>query len=80
MLLHLSIPVLLSSALILLYSTLNPSPTMSQRALLLHEVGKPLTVGDRPIPRPGENQLLVKVLVAGRKKPKLPPSKETHAD
>jgi NADPH2:quinone reductase len=38
-----------------------------QRALLLHEVGKPLTLGDRPIPQPGENQLLVKVLVAGRK-------------
>lgn len=40
---------------------------MSQKALLLEEVGKPLVVGDRPIPQPGKNQLLVKVLVAGRK-------------
>ncbi|KAH7165339.1 chaperonin 10-like protein [Dactylonectria macrodidyma] len=38
---------------------------MSQRALLLEEVGEPLVVGSRPIPQPGENQLLVKVLVAG---------------
>ncbi|KAF5972402.1 zinc-type alcohol dehydrogenase [Fusarium coicis] len=40
---------------------------MSQKALLLHELGKPLTLGYRTIPEPGENQLLVKVLVAGRK-------------
>ncbi|KAF5587644.1 zinc-type alcohol dehydrogenase [Fusarium subglutinans] len=38
---------------------------MSQKALLLEEVGKPLTVGHRSIPEPSENQLLVKVLVAG---------------
>ncbi|KAH8749375.1 chaperonin 10-like protein [Diaporthe sp. PMI_573] len=38
---------------------------MSQKALLLEELGKPLVVGDRPIPQPGKNQLLVKVLVAG---------------
>ncbi|KAH7024154.1 chaperonin 10-like protein [Ilyonectria destructans] len=38
---------------------------MSQRALLLQEVGKPLVVGERSIPQPGHNQLLVKVLVAG---------------
>ncbi|KAF5229138.1 hypothetical protein FAUST_10610 [Fusarium austroamericanum] len=38
---------------------------MSQKALLLHEVGKPLIAGTRPIPQPGKNQLLVKVLVAG---------------
>jgi NADPH:quinone reductase-like Zn-dependent oxidoreductase len=40
---------------------------MSQRALLLHEVGKSLAAGDRPIPQPSKNQLLVKVLVAGRR-------------
>lgn len=40
---------------------------MSQRAILLQEVGKPLVVGSRPIPQPGKDQLLVKVLVAGRK-------------
>jgi NADPH:quinone reductase len=40
---------------------------MSQKALSLEEVGKPLIVGHRTIPEPGENQLLVKVLVAGRK-------------
>ncbi|KAH7137465.1 chaperonin 10-like protein [Dactylonectria estremocensis] len=38
---------------------------MSQSALLLQEVGKPLVAGSRPIPQHGENQLLVKVLVAG---------------
>jgi D-arabinose 1-dehydrogenase-like Zn-dependent alcohol dehydrogenase len=40
---------------------------MSQKALLLEAVGKPLTLGERLIPQPGKNQLLVKVLVAGRK-------------
>ncbi|KAF4341694.1 zinc-type alcohol dehydrogenase [Fusarium beomiforme] len=38
---------------------------MSQKALLLEEVGKPLILGSRPIPKPGKDQLLVKVLVAG---------------
>ncbi|KAF5685451.1 hypothetical protein FDENT_6265 [Fusarium denticulatum] len=38
---------------------------MSQEALLLEEVARPLTLGHRTIPEPGENQLLVKVLVAG---------------
>lgn len=42
-------------------------PVMSQKALLLKAVGKPLVLGDRPVPQPGENQLLVKVLVAGRR-------------
>lgn len=54
-----------------MYSYLNSSPntetTMTQRALLLEEVGKPLILGHGPIPQPPENQLLVKVLVAGRK-------------
>lgn len=40
---------------------------MSQKALLLEEVGRPLVLGSRPIPQPDQNQLLVKVLVAGRK-------------
>ena len=39
---------------------------MSQKALLLRKVGTPLVLGDRPIPQPGQDQLLVKVLVAGR--------------
>jgi D-arabinose 1-dehydrogenase-like Zn-dependent alcohol dehydrogenase len=39
---------------------------MSQKALILREVGTPLVLGDRPIPKPGQNQLLVQVLVAGR--------------
>jgi hypothetical protein len=73
MFLHLYIPILLCSAFILLYSILDTSTstkttaTMSQKAHLLHEPGKPLTLGNRPIPQPGDNQLLVKVLVAGRK-------------
>lgn len=40
---------------------------MSQKALLLEAVGKSLILGERLIPQPGKNQLLVKVLVAGRK-------------
>jgi hypothetical protein len=40
---------------------------MSHKALLLQEVGKPLVVGVRPMRHPGKNQLLVKVIVAGRK-------------
>lgn len=51
-----------------LRSALSSTDTaMSQKALLLHEAGTPLVAGYRPIPQPGENQLLVKVLVAGRK-------------
>ncbi|KAI5240359.1 hypothetical protein E4T42_08388 [Aureobasidium subglaciale] len=38
---------------------------MSQNALLLHNVGEPLALGKRPIPQPDQDQLLVKVLVAG---------------
>ncbi|KAI4740658.1 hypothetical protein E4T50_08904 [Aureobasidium sp. EXF-12298] len=38
---------------------------MSQAALLLQGVGEPLVLGERSIPQPGEDQLLVKVLVAG---------------
>ncbi|KAH6672662.1 chaperonin 10-like protein [Plectosphaerella plurivora] len=38
---------------------------MSQQALLLEKVGAPLVLGTRPIPKPGKDQLLVKVLVAG---------------
>ncbi|KAK0117870.1 hypothetical protein ONS95_012190 [Cadophora gregata] len=38
---------------------------MSQKALIVRELGAPLILGDRLIPRPGPNQLLVKVLVAG---------------
>jgi hypothetical protein len=80
MLSHLFIPVLISSTVILLYSIPSTSTTMSQRALLLPEIGKPLTIGDRPIPQPGENQLLVKVLVAGRKNHKPLLLKKNHAD
>ncbi|KAH6724996.1 putative zinc-type alcohol dehydrogenase-like protein [Leptodontidium sp. MPI-SDFR-AT-0119] len=36
---------------------------MSQNALLLRGVGTPLVLGSRPIPKPGPNQLLVKVIV-----------------
>ncbi|EHL02191.1 GroES-like protein [Glarea lozoyensis ATCC 20868] len=38
---------------------------MSQKALVLREIGTPLVPGDRPIPQPGQNHLLLKVLVAG---------------
>ena len=87
MFLRLSIPLLLGSTLVLLYSILNTprtaktttTATMSQqRALLLHEAGKPLTASTRQIPQPGENQLLVKVLVAGRKLPPHPKPTPTN--
>ena len=38
---------------------------MSQIALVVSEVGKPLTKTERPIPTPGENQVQVRVTVAG---------------
>ncbi|KAH7371834.1 putative zinc-type alcohol dehydrogenase-like protein [Cadophora sp. MPI-SDFR-AT-0126] len=38
---------------------------MSQKALLLRQLGTRLVLGERPIPQPGQNQLLTKVLVAG---------------
>ncbi|RAH67864.1 zinc-binding alcohol dehydrogenase family protein [Aspergillus aculeatinus CBS 121060] len=37
----------------------------TQTALLVTEIGKPLTKGTRPIPEPQENQVLVKITVAG---------------
>jgi D-arabinose 1-dehydrogenase-like Zn-dependent alcohol dehydrogenase len=37
----------------------------NQQALALTEVGKPLSLITRPIPKPTETQILVKVLVAG---------------
>ncbi|KAK2781925.1 hypothetical protein FQN53_000268 [Emmonsiellopsis sp. PD_33] len=37
---------------------------MSQKALLLHAVGTPVVLEERPIPEPGENELLVKVTAA----------------
>lgn len=46
--------------------SLRPMTVMPQKAILLHEIGKPLTLGDRQIPQPAENQLLLKVHVAGR--------------
>ncbi|PPJ53935.1 hypothetical protein CBER1_05844 [Cercospora berteroae] len=48
-----------------LRSALSTDTVMSQKALLLHEAGTSLVAGHRPIPQPGEDQLLVKVLVAG---------------
>ena len=48
------------------YFVIYPPTAMSQKALLLREVGTPLVLGDRPISQPGQDQLLVKVLVAGR--------------
>lgn len=53
----------LATILISLY--LNPDRNMSQKALLLRQIGTPLVLGSRRIPQPGMNQLLVKVIVAG---------------
>ncbi|KAL1847890.1 hypothetical protein Plec18167_004854 [Paecilomyces lecythidis] len=37
----------------------------TQRAIVLHAVGSPVVLEERPVPEPGEDQLLVKVTVAG---------------
>ena len=49
------------------FSTNSPSVhvKMSQIALVVNEVGKPLARAERPIPTPGENQIQVKVTVGG---------------
>jgi len=51
----------------LLRLALDLETVISQKALLLKEVGKLLVIGDCPILQPGKNQLLVKVLVVGCK-------------
>jgi NADPH:quinone reductase-like Zn-dependent oxidoreductase len=38
---------------------------MSQKALLLEKPGQPMVLAERPIPEPKENQVLVKVAIAG---------------
>ncbi len=58
--------IYLIAAILVYFYFLNSEKAMSQKALLLREVGTPLVLGNRPIPQPGQNQLLVKVLVAGR--------------
>jgi hypothetical protein len=65
--LYLSISALLTYTCLLLHSAPGTETTMSQKALVLHEVGEPLLASSRSIPQPGRDQLLVKVLVAGRK-------------
>jgi hypothetical protein len=65
--LHFLVLVLLAYTYPLLRLTLSTRIAMSQKALLLHEVGKSLIAGNRPIPQPRRDQLLVKVLVAGSK-------------
>lgn len=35
--------------------------TAQQKAVFVTEVGKPLELGKRDIPKPGENQVLIKV-------------------
>lgn len=61
---YLFILILLSSTYRLLQSDIEQA--MTQKAIVLDEVGKPLFVGSRSIPQPGKDQLLVRVLVAGR--------------
>jgi hypothetical protein len=65
--LHFLVLVLLAYTYPLSRLTLSTRIAMSQMALLLHEVGKSLIAGNRSIPQPGRDQLLVKVLVAGSK-------------
>ena len=45
-------------------STLKLAVTM-QNAVVVKEIGKPVTLIEQPIPAPGENEVLVKVAVAG---------------
>jgi Zn-dependent alcohol dehydrogenases len=37
----------------------------TQKAIVLHAVGSRVVLEERPVPEPGEGQLLVKVIVAG---------------
>lgn len=55
----------IAALIICFYFLLYPQNTMSQKALILREVATPLILAHRPIPQPGKDQLLVKVLVAG---------------
>lgn len=41
-------------------------PTI-QNALVVAEIGKPVTKSTRPVPKPNENEVLVKTITAGRK-------------
>ena len=47
-------------------------------ALVVSEVGKPVTLIKRPIPTPSEGEILIKVTVCGRKKPHLKPPHSTR--
>ena len=38
---------------------------MSQKALVLKKIGQPLVIVERPIPEPRENEVLVKIAIAG---------------
>lgn len=40
---------------------------MSQKALFVTEVGKPVTLGTRAIPTPGPGEILIKVTATQRK-------------
>jgi NADPH:quinone reductase-like Zn-dependent oxidoreductase len=37
----------------------------TQKSIVLHAVGSPVVLEERPVPEPGEGQLLIKVTVAG---------------
>ncbi|MCJ1402735.1 hypothetical protein MMC11_005956 [Xylographa trunciseda] len=37
----------------------------TQKAIVLEQIGAPLTLGERPIPTPGEGEVLIKVTVCG---------------
>lgn len=57
------------SGVLNLTSTFSSNPQIkmaTQRALLVQEIGKPLVlVHDRLVPEPGQDQILIKVAVAG---------------
>jgi NADPH2:quinone reductase len=36
-------------------------PPNMQKAVFVHEIGKPVRLGERPIPSPGVGEILVKV-------------------
>lgn len=37
----------------------------TMNALMVEAIGKPIVLGERPIPSPGEGEVLVKVTVVG---------------
>lgn len=64
---NLSTPIISSSIYFYLIEKYQVNMAVTQRALLVQEIGKPLVlVQHHPIPEPGHDQVQIKVSVAGK--------------